>query len=306
MDVHAAGERGAAATSPPSSSLTVLVPTTKPWPHAAGVVDRLVDQVAAVGGEVLVVAGDPRGIPADPDPRVRWLAVPGGDVFALRSAGMAAARGDAIALLEDHTFAPPGWAAAVVGALDEHPEADGVVGVVSNGAPSLLDRASFLLTWAPLLAPMAEVPPDRSPPPGALTLRRRALPDGAPAAGDVEYVVACRLRDEGRLVADDRIRLTHIQHLGLRAFVLQYHAGRGFTGGLCRLPGTSRRHLARQALRMPVLLVRQTDRGVRRADAWPRSLRELAVVGAYATCNAAGQVVGVLTGSPGRAFDHLE
>lgn len=284
--------------------LTLVIPTTKPPPRAWASAETAREQALAHHAEILVATGNPSASPGPGEP-CRVLQVPGADVFELRARAVVEARGDVIVVLEDHNTVAPDFCARVLAAFSEHPEVDGVVGTATNGALGLLDRASFLLTWAPFLAPMPDVPLDRCPPPGVVAFRRSVLPSHQPPDGWLEYELVHDLRERGRLVADDRVQINHIQHLGLRAFPIQYHAGRGY-GGLEHEPRASipRRTRLRQAVGLPAVLVRQTRDGLSRGGNH-ESVACMATVAAYAVCNALGQIVGVFRG-PGNSPTHLE
>jgi hypothetical protein len=285
-------------------SLTLLIPTTKPPPGAWSTAEAVREQAHAHDAEVLVACGHEVATPA-PTPPCRVVHHPGADVFELRAAGVAHARGDVVAILEDHNYPLDDFCARVLTAFDEHPDADGVVGTATNGALGVLDRASFLLTWGPFLAPMSEVTLDRSPPPGVVAFRRSVLPTATPHAGWLEYEMTTELRARGRLIADDRVRIHHVQHLGMRAFAIQYHAGRGYAG-LEHEPRSSipRRRRLREAAAVPGLLLRQTREGLARGGR-RESVACMAAVGAFAVSNAIGQIVGVLRG-PGNSTSHME
>ena len=284
-----------------------MIPSRKAWPHPRDAVEAVREQVAAVGGEVLLAVGHPDGAPSQPLDGVRVVTVDANDVFTARAEAAIAAQGDIVAILEDHCFAPERWASELLASWEARPEADGVVTTMTNGAPKLLDEASFLLTWAPFLAPMAEPPTDRTPAPGVVSFRRRVLPDSVPASGWLEYELPVLLRSQGRLLADDSICMVHTQHLGARAFRLQYWAGRGFAGihthEAARRPKAER---LRYAAGMPWRLFKQTRDAVRRAEGRRRPPGTMVAVAAMCACNAVGQVVGVLTGSAGRSHDELE
>jgi hypothetical protein len=106
------------------------------------------------------------------------------------------------------------------------------------------------------------------------------------------------------MIADDRIVMNHEQHVGLRAFGLNYAAGQMFTGSTERLPGQSRFARAVHTLSMPWRLTRQTWDGMRRSR-WPRRYRLCLVVASLAVVNAVGQIVGLMIG-PGRSATNLE
>lgn len=281
-----------------------MIPTTKAPPRAWATANAVSAQALQYNAEVIVATGHAVATPGATTP-CRVLHLPGADVFELRAAALADTRGDIVVLLEDHNFPADDFCASILTAFDEHPEADGVVGTATNGALGLLDRASFLLTWGPFLAPMPDVSMDRCPPPGIVAFRRSVIPAGVPPRGWLEYEMVVELRRKGRLVADDRVRINHVQHLGLSAFPIQFHAGRGY-GGLNHEPRSSlsRRQRLREAAHVPGVLLRQTREGLSRGGA-PESAGCMAAVGAFAACNAFGQMVGVLFG-PGRSTTHLE
>jgi len=285
-------------------ALTVIIPTRKPPPEAWWAAEKISAQALAVGAEVLVACGNPVATPPPTSP-CRVLHLPGADVFELRAAALADTLGEIVVLLEDHNNPASDFCALILAAFEAHPEADGVVGTATNGALGLLDRASFLLTWAPFLAPMPEVPLDRCPPPGVIAFRRSVLPKEVPLSGWLEYEMVVALRGVGRLIADDRVQINHIQHVGPSAFALQFHAGRAY-GGMKHEPRSSlsKSRRVRDAAKIPMILMRQTREGLRRSG-HRESFACMAAVAAFATCNAIGQVIGVLIGA-GNAASHLE
>jgi hypothetical protein len=285
-------------------ALTLVIPTTKSPPGAWSTAEAVRDQALEHGAEVLVASGAEIATPA-PGPPCRVVHRPGADVFALRAVAVAEARGDIVAILEDHNYPFDDFCARILSAFADHPDADGVVGSAINGALGLLDRASFLLTWGPFLAPMPEVTLDRCPPPGVVAFRRSALPTSTPEPGWLEYEMTPGLRQRGRLVADDRVRINHVQHLGFRAFPIQYHAGRGYAG-MEHEPRSSipKRQRVREAARIPAILLRQTREGLRRGGQ-RESAACMAAVAAFAVCNAVGQGVGVMRG-PGKSPSYME
>src|SRR5262245_28951325 len=117
--------------------LSILIAMREPWPLGSTCLDRLYPQARDVGAEIVVGLGDPRARPdnaAQRYPGIVWLEAPGTSVFALRRLALARARGDLIALTEDHAHVTPGWCAAVLAAHAAHPEADAIGGVVENGS----------------------------------------------------------------------------------------------------------------------------------------------------------------------------
>lgn len=288
-------------------TLSVVIPSRKPWPHPRNAVEAVRQQVLDVGGEVLLAIGHPEGAPAEPAPGVRVVTVDDNDVFTARAEAIVAAEGAIVAVLEDHCYASADWAEALLASWAANPDADALVTAMANGAPRLLDEASFLLTWAPFLGPMAAVPTDRSPAPGVLSYRATVLPDEPPASGWLEYELPVQLRATGRMVADSSIRMVHTQHVGARGFLLQYWAGRGYAG--LRTHEAARRPLRSRlayAGAMPWRLFQQTRRAMAAADPTNRPRGTMVAVALMCASNGVGQVVGVLTGRPGRSLQELE
>lgn len=91
-------------------------------------------------------------------PDARFLAAPAGtNVFRLRAIGAAEARGQLIALTEDHAAVAPGWVAALV---DAHRRGHGVLGgPVDNGLRlRAYDWAMFFCDYGPHMPPIPEGP----------------------------------------------------------------------------------------------------------------------------------------------------
>ena len=284
--------------------ISVLVPTVYPPPWAWAVAEILHDQVAEIGGEVIVASGHEIATPVPPPP-CRVLHEPGADVFGLRAAAAAAARGDVVVVLEDHIAVPDDYCARVVEAFEGDDDVLAIVGTVSNGAPKVLDRASFLVTWGPFLAPLAGVPEDRCPPPGAIVFRRAVLPTTAPPVGWLEYQLPVELREQGRMKVAERVAVTHIQ-TSRRAWL---HAAVPRRARLQR----ARPRAGRVVRPAPAPAARGGDpEGPLRSDACGlrrSGVREtvpcMTVVAAFGACNALGQMVGVLRGA-GESPKHLE
>ena len=111
-----------------------------------GCLERVVPQARAGDVEIIVVDGSGRGLDAAAAEQVTWLRCPGRGPHELRFRGLAEARGDVIAITEDHCDVPPDWCRQTVCAHARHPDALAIAGAVTNGATSrAIDRASFLL-----------------------------------------------------------------------------------------------------------------------------------------------------------------
>jgi hypothetical protein len=250
---------GAAMNTSPTSAavqrppLSVLIITLRDWPECELALRSVYDQALAVGAEVVVADGGGAGLPADAGawPAVRWLKLPGATMYQALAHGLMEARGEIIAMTEDHCRVPPGWCAAVLQAHREAPQADLIGGSVVNGAPGLLDWASFLVTSGAYLPPVPPGPSRALCGRGNLSLKRRALPAEIPPEGVADYTLKEALLQGGaQLWIDPRLSVTHVQVLGIsRAFWYHMVAGRDSTAFLhTRTPLAERRRDARRRL----------------------------------------------------------
>lgn len=284
--------------------LSVVVPTTAPWPELQGCLDALLPQAAASGAEVIVADSDGGGVPDDllrATPfLVRIDAPRGASVFDLRALGVASATGDVVAITEDHCRPAPDWCARVVAAFDGNPTAMGVAGAVTNGSRRrLIDRANYFLTFAGATPP---VDPQSYgfPPVSNVSFRRDALPTGPLAPGDLELRLGPDLLAGGRMVVDDRVLVEHVQSHGfLGSFAMHFHNGRASTGLLTDgQPWPERRRRLRAQLRRPFRMTRATHRALRsKPEAMADARPSFPFIALLAGCYAAGAVVGLLRGA---------
>lgn len=287
-------------------TLSVVVTTAGRWQHLSHMVDQLsaMDETGAV--EVVAVFGgrDPHPAP-DTHPGVRWVEIEQSDVFAARAAGVAAARGTYIALVEDHAEIDPAWATQLVEAWNAHPEADALAHTVRIGpGAGAWETALFSMVFGPYMGtPVAN---DRLPVPGQISFRRSLLPDGVPAVGWLEYDLMRSLVVTGRLAVVDVTAPLHVQPVTWRAPVLAFHAGRAYAG--CELHDRSvgRRAAIRRMRSEVPQLVRETLAGRRRTTGGVLGRRYALAITVVLLGHTAGQLVAVATRSPGNSTAALE
>jgi hypothetical protein len=287
--------------NPSRCPISVVIATRDDYGAVTGVLDALLPQLAETGGEVVVACGSGQEAPVGPP--VTWLALEDDNILNLRRAGMARARGEIIAVGEDHLVPTPGWCAAVLRAHAEHPNAAVVVGCLANGTDrTVAGRANFLGFAAPFTVPMPRLP-DRPPPISAVSFRRQALRgvDGNP--GCIESELLPRLFSEGRMVPDDRIVSLHYQDHGSWWAVTNAFIGARANYGYSTsaLDPTGRRRVARWvAARL----------GLRQwGEAWAARHQangpiDLALIAVINAATAAGALLGALAG-PGRAAERV-
>jgi hypothetical protein len=229
--------------------LSVVIPVRDGLEEIVAVLDALLPAASAAGAEVLVV-GD-LGAP-ESRPGVRLIHLPVTDMLVLRRQALREARGEVVAIGEDHAVPRPDWCEAVIRAHAEHPEAAAVVGCLVNAtASTLAGRANFLAFAAPWQPPMPALPEGRPPPSSALSFKRSALagielePPGWFEAGLIPT-----LFDAGAMVADERIVVDHFQdHGSLWSIRNAYDSARSSYGyERFRLEPGGRRALARWTL----------------------------------------------------------
>ena len=288
----------------PRPPLSVVIPVREGLLEIAAVLEALLPQAEPVGAEVIVVGklGVVHSPPADP---VRLIDLDDDDILVLRRHGLAEARGEVIAIGEDHAVPRPGWCEAVIRAHAERPE-PAIVGCLVNATDATVSgRANFLAFAAPWQPPMPVLPPGRPPPSSTLSLKRAALAAaGAQPPGWFEAGLIPALFEAGEMVADERIVVDHHQdHGSVWSVRNAYDSARssyGFERG--RLDPAARRKLARWTIdNIPRRLwreAREATRGER------MKAPEAALIASIAVAAGVGGATGTLFG-PGRSAERV-
>lgn len=229
----------------PSPDLSVVVVVGPLRERAAGCVASLLSQDAIARMEILLVdlRTDLPPVSGSEHPAVVTLRLPAGTSFAgARVAAIRAARGSAVALVEEHSRALPGWAAAVLAA-----HADGWAAVASEmhvanpgiGKADINGVMNYGLFAPPLARGEATIAP-----PFHTSFSREALVSLGPALEEAAFSDVC-LWDEirrrgGRLLQEPGARLAHINETSLRAPLLaDFHFHRFWVGYRRRKEGWS-------------------------------------------------------------------
>lgn len=277
--------------------LSIILATTDPWPDLANCLKVLGPQVAAVGGEIIV--GDGHGEALDSatvaaSDRLSWVRLPGASVFELRARAVEQARGEIVALTEDHCVVGDDWCQQILAGFRLNPAAMGVTGPVLNGSNNYrIDRANYLHTFGSCCPPMNKSQRERCPPPANVAFRRTAIGPGPISAGSIELAVTPRLFNDQLICVHEGMTVTHVQSHGfLHTMLAHFDNGRSTTG-LHRTP-LSRRQL-------PWNLFRDTVRAFSPgARSMPSMRATMPLVFLLSCCHAAGEIAGILAG-PGRS-----
>ncbi|HET8777543.1 MAG TPA: glycosyltransferase, partial [Candidatus Limnocylindria bacterium] len=281
-------------------AISVMFATIRGWPDARLPVDATREQLRRLGGELVVVDGSGRPAPEANElgEHVRWISRPGESVFQLRLAGYAACRAEVVAVTEDHCEPSADWCERNLAAHAAHPEAVAIGGAVENGTTDhLIDWATFIVTQAPFVPPLANGPAERIAGAATTSYKRSVLhrrPDHG-SFGAIELFDAADMRRPGEvLLNDDAIRVRHHQSMGVRGTTAsQFDNGRTIAG--------FRRQRMRRGdwLRIagfPVLPLYRSARSVR--IAWGRNiprraiLATLPIIAYLHYAQAAGEVAG--------------
>ncbi len=272
--------------------------------HAA--VERHLQQLDAVGGELLVADGTKDGLPDEIPVAVH---MPGADVFALRAAATELARGWVVAITEDHCMPETDWHSATLRAHEEHPDIAAVGGATLNGSRErALDWANFLVTFALFLPPLPLRHPTRTSPPVNISIKRQYLTEFDLVPGRLEMEIIPNMYRVGHLVLDDRVRVTHIQSHSVRGTVAaHFHNGRSTAALPFRRPPP--RELAIRGVHdliLPALLLAETLRSLRHKPGYRIvTVRAFPFMVVLACSHAAGEFMGTLFGRGGSP-EHLE
>lgn len=277
--------------------LTVVIAVRTGLDEIEPVLNAMLPQARRTGAEMLIV-----GPVEGPAPEsARLVRVDDGDIFRMRLAGLKEARGEIVAIGEDHAILRPDWCEAVLRAHAERPDALAIVGCLVNATDRTLGgRANFLGFAAPFQPPMPELPPLRPPPLSTLSLKRETLAELDGVLGRFETMLVPRLFADGRMVADDRIVVDHHQDHGvIWAIVNAFHGARSAYGYLrTQLGMRERLSQARWSLANWPRRILGEAREATRGE--PGGRAELAIVALVATAVGVGGAVGSLAG-PGRS-----
>jgi predicted dehydrogenase len=317
--IHRAAERlptRARATMPAIAfPLSAIAATTRDYSALRTTVAHLRRQTMAARMELILV-GPSEAALACPDAEIAGFAsvvrLGIGAVTSIaqgNAAGVRCARGRVVALTEDHCFAEPEWAQALV---DAHEGSCSVVGpVVTNANPrTRVSDADFVIGYGPWMAPMAAA--DMPFLPGHNSSYKRdellALGGRLDRLLEAETVLHMEWSAQGRtLRVAPKARVRHVNYSRWRSWLpVQVLAGRLFGGA--RAATWPRRRRLFYAAASPLIPFVRFYR-IARAFAlpgrsWWRLARMTPALATGLVLDGAGQALGYLFG-PGDAMERL-
>jgi hypothetical protein len=288
----------------PRPRLSVAIATRDDPADLAPRLDALLRQVATCDGELIVVTCAQR-VSAGVPPCIRVHHLPGTNVFECRAAAFAIARGDIVALTEDHCVHAPDWCTRILRDFTMRPGLVLLGGAVANGSPHrFADRMNYWMTFATFAPGQVTA---RQPCIAQYAVRVSALEE-PPIVGELERSLIAELLDvPGAVHVDPRLVVRHEQSHGFwKTFAVHFHNGRS-TAGLTR--GRNGRIGWREAVARSSTNALAHLRRTHTAFAAGKRSRlsrgaHVALVMPLLVCHAFGEVVGFRRG-PGTSAQRL-
>lgn len=290
-----------------SLPLSVVVTSTHGWPEIKSCLSALNDQVAAVGGEVVVTDSSGNGLPEEYKsdyPTVRWISMPETPVFVLRGEAIQAAHGDIIASTEDHCVQASDWCESILRAHAERPDTLVIAGAVENGSTRyLIDWANYFMAFCGY-APPVRMQTRKAVPIANVSYKRRAFDDRTDfSPGWLDFDFHAQVLKQRLSEFDERIVVDHYHSHGLVGNVLgNYHNGRSTTG--LAGPDALKVHPLRRiwkSISKVWDIVYDTLALMKGKSKYRRAvISSIPFIGLLSVAHVAGEIVGVVRG-PGRS-----
>jgi glycosyltransferase involved in cell wall biosynthesis len=234
-------------------------------------------------------------------PNVRILEASAGTTIPdLRAMAIAAARGRALAVIEDHVIVPPGWAKALLAELGGQQIVVG--GAIENAATErLVDWAAFLCEYSHCITPLPDGPSDWLP--GNNVVYPRELLDryrNVLGGGRWENHLHDAMRRDGvALMFRPRITVGHKKHYTVGEYVSQrYLYARSYAGARVADAPLAKRlaYGAAAAALPPLLFYRTVTRIVAKRRHRAELVRSLPLLAVFVVSWALGEMVGYVAG----------
>lgn len=308
-------DRAATPDRQPLPLISVIIASVNGLPYIARCLDALVNQQGRVDYEVLVVDCTDASTRSQlrarfPQPEIRLIEAEGRpSIPKLRALGLARARGQVIAILEDHCNVHPNWLLAIARAHQAGHRAIG--GAVENASiERIIDWAVFFCEYARFMPPVprglvSEITGNNS------AYDRRLLDRlGNGLQAEVwESFLHARLRELGAsFYSEPEMLVFHQKEFGFRYFLSQrYHYSRSFAGMRVReWPWWKRlAYACATPLLPPLLLARMIRTVYKKRRNWREFDLALPHMVTFLVSWGWGEAVGALLG-PGASLERVE
>jgi len=244
-----------------ATSLSVVVPSVNGLTDLCPCLDALMLQAREVPLDVVVpdrCGADVQQTVRRHYPSVRVLEMPSDTTIPMmRAAAFRAARGTAVAVIEDHVIVPAGWARRLLDAIGDGSAVVG--GPIENAATdTLLDQAAFLCEYSHCLRPLQDGPATWLPG-NNVAYRRDVLEQfrDVTDAGRWENYLHDAMRERGVvLICRSDICVGHRKHYTFREYLSQrYLYARSYAGArVAGAPAIRRLGYALASAALPALL----------------------------------------------------
>jgi GT2 family glycosyltransferase len=295
--------------------ISVVIASVNGLPHIANCLTALLGQEGDIDHEIIIVdrCGESTGSVIRERfsrPRLHWIeGEPEASIPRLRAIGMARARGETLAILEDHCTVAPNWLQVIARARSEGHRVIG--GAVANGAVDRLrDWAAFFCEYVAFMPPVPHGEVEALP--GNNCAYDRELLDSL--ADELyqevwEYFLHARLRERGALFwSEPELLVSHDKRFEIGYFLAQrYHYSRSFVS--MRFRGWPRWKRVAYGCALPCLAPLLLARMARSVHAKKRHRREfvlaLPLTLLYLLAGTLGEAMGALAGA-GRSLERVE
>jgi len=292
--------------------LSVVIASVNGWEMLEPTLRALDAQPERSRMQILVVeavGGATRRALLDHRPRVEVIAVDEKRTIpALRHLGVIQARGELVAILEDHGEVDPDWASALI---EAHEGPWGAVGgVVENGRTGLINWAAFFCEYTPYMGPVLEGESADLPGNNIAYKRPHLLRHAHELEqGRWESWINDNLRADGVPIAStNKAVVRHIKPFRLGHFLVQrFHFARSYAG-MRRVDQSVVKRLVYGcgSVALPaMLLLRVTKTAMAKGRNLGHFAASVPLIALFYTVGAAGEMIGYLVG-PGDSLSRVE
>ncbi len=293
-------------------ALSVVIASVNGWEMLGPTLRALDAQPERSRMEVIVieaVGGETRQALLDHRPNVEVIAVDQKRTIpALRHLGVMRAKGDLVAILEDHGEVDETWAAALI---EAHEGPWGAVGgVVENGREGLINWAAFFCEYTPYMGPVLEGESTDLPGNNIAYKRPHLLRHAHELEqGRWESWINDKIRLDGVPIAStNKAIVRHIKPFRLGHFLVQrFHFARSYAG-MRRVDQSMLKRVIYGfgSLALPaLLLLRVTKTALAKNRNLGHFAASIPLIALFYTVGAAGEMIGYLVG-PGDSLSRVE